>query len=70
MRPPHQVKRYFHNAKVSRAYQISFLRKGGAPICYGFYTSLMYIEPKHGPTPKTQEEIKNHLRLIRSSSPL
>lgn len=70
MHPPPQVKLYVHNAKVPRAYQLSFLHKGKAPNCYGFYTYLAYINQEHNPTPKTQAHVKSNLRMLRSTYPL
>ena len=70
MRPPQHVKQYVHNAIVPRAYQLSFLLKGAAPNCCGFYTYLMYVTEGPDPMPKTQERVKGHLRIIRRVNPL
>lgn len=62
MRIPEHVKLYIHNAVIPRANQLSYLRKGETPNCYGFYTSLMYVGLRHAPTANTQEQVKEHLR--------
>ena len=70
MQPPHKVKLYVHNAKVPRAFQISRLREGGNPNCYGFYTYQAYVDPENAPASKTQEHVKSILVPLRNTYPL